>query len=96
MVLGAVGQRCCRFFFSEYFKKLVIFQWDWIFVGLGGFLDFVDYSLTYFPWVCFADLPIFGCFSVVLLYVLFFRDCVSFSELCKHFSVQWSEWNFTV
>jgi len=56
----------------------VIFRWDWIFVGVGSFLDFVDYSLAYFPGVCFAGLPIFGCFSVVLLRGLFFRDCVVF------------------
>jgi len=78
MVLGAVGWRCCRLFFGEYFEKFVIFRWDLIFVGLGGFLDFVDYSLAYFPWVCFADLQIFGCFSVVLLRGLFFQDCVGF------------------
>ena len=78
MVLGAVGQRCCRLFFGEYFEKFVIFQQDWIFVGLCGFLDFVDYSLAYFPWVCFADLPISRCFSVVLLRSLFFWDCVGF------------------
>ena len=77
MVLGAVGRRCCRLFFGEYFEKFMIFHWDWICVGVGDFLDFVDYSLAYFPWVCFADLPIFGCFSVVLLHGLFFWDCVS-------------------
>ena len=78
MVLGAVGRRCCRLFCGEYFEKFVIFGWNWISVGLGGVLDFVDYGLAYFPWVCFADLPIFRCFSVVLLRGLFFQDCVGF------------------
>jgi len=78
VVVSAVGRRCHRFFFGEYFEELVIFQRNWIFAGLGGFLDFVDDGLAYFPWVRFANLPIFRCFPVVLLRGLFFRDRVRY------------------
>jgi len=57
----------------------VIFRWNWIFARFGGFLDFVDYGLTYFPWVHFADHPIFfffRCFPVILFGGFFFRNCV--------------------
>ena len=69
-----VGWRCRSFFFGEYFEELVIFWRNWVFAGLGGFLDFVDDGLAYFPWVRFANFPIFRCFPVVLLRGLFFRD----------------------
>jgi len=76
VVVSVVGRRCRRFFFGEYFQKLMIFQRNWVFAGLGGFLDFADVSLAYFPWVHFANLSIFRCFPVVLLRGLFFRDRV--------------------
>jgi len=71
--MSVVGRRCHRFFFGEYFEELVIIWRNWIFAGLGDFLDFVDDGLSYFPWVRFANLPIFRCFPVVLLHGLFFR-----------------------
>jgi len=71
-----VGRRCRRFFFGEYFEELVIFRRKWVFAGLVGFLDFAHDGLAYFPWVRFANLPIFRCFPVVLLRGLFLRDRV--------------------
>jgi len=74
--MRAVGRRFRRFFFDEYLEELVILRRNWIFAGLGVFLDFVDDGLAYFPWVHFTNLPNFRCFPLVLLPGLFFLDRV--------------------